>query len=156
MFCEKIFLYKIWFEKLSYFWQFHFWYLWPCSQLILLVFRRKDLCEARPKPKVNSKKADEYPHSWNLDLQSLTTLNTHTPRADVPPLIEPKCKEPYYTRAVLPIEECRHPDIPRENGTPAPANWVQVYRSLLHQDSITYRRMQTCWYTQGRWTPHPF
>ena len=33
------------------------------------------------------------------------------------------------------------------------AIWAQVYRALLHQDSFTYRRMQTCWYTQGRWTP---
>ena len=33
-----------------------------------------------------------------------------------PLLIEPKCTEPYYTRIVLPIEECRHADIPRADG----------------------------------------
>ena len=32
------------------------------------------------------------------------------------PLIEPKCTEPYYTRPVLPIEECRHADILRADG----------------------------------------
>ena len=26
-----------------------------------------------------------------------------------------------------------------------PANEAKVYRALLHQDSITYRRMQTYW-----------
>ena len=30
------------------------------------------------------------------------------------PLIKPKCTQPYYTRTVLPIEECRHADIPRQ------------------------------------------
>ena len=68
-----------------------------------------------------------------------------------PKLIEPKCTDPYDTRTLLPIEECRHADIPR--GDAPPANWAQVYRSLWHQDIITYRRMQTCWSTQGRWTP---
>ena len=72
-----------------------------------------------------------------------------------PSLIKPKCTEPYYTRTLLPIEECRHADIPRAHGPPCPlTNWAQVYRALLHQDSITYRRMQTCWYTQGWWPPY--
>ena len=35
-----------------------------------------------------------------------------------PLLIEPKCTEPYYTRPVLPIEECRHADIQRADGPP--------------------------------------
>ena len=37
---------------------------------------------------------------------------------DPPPLllIEPKCTEPYYMKTVLPIEECRHADIPRADG----------------------------------------
>ena len=33
-----------------------------------------------------------------------------------PLLIKPKCTEPYYTRTVLPIEECRHADIHRADG----------------------------------------
>ena len=37
-----------------------------------------------------------------------------------PPLIKAKCTEPYYTRTVLPIEECRHADIPRADGPPGP------------------------------------
>ena len=65
-----------------------------------------------------------------------------------------QCTEPYYTRTLLPIEECRHADIPRAHGPPCPlTNWAQVYRALLHQDIITYRRIQTCSYTQGKWTP---
>ena len=32
------------------------------------------------------------------------------------PQIKPKCTEPYYTRTVLPIEECRHADIHRADG----------------------------------------
>ena len=64
--------------------------------------------------------------------------------ADGPPQIKPKCIEPYYTRTVLPIEKCRHADIPMADWTPPPTNQAQVYRALLHQDSITYRRMQTC------------
>ena len=35
-----------------------------------------------------------------------------------PPLIKLKCTEPYYTRTVLPIEECRHADIHRADGPP--------------------------------------
>ena len=34
-----------------------------------------------------------------------------------------------------------------------PANQAKVYRALLHQDRITYRRMQTYWDTQSRWIP---
>ena len=34
-----------------------------------------------------------------------------------------------------------------------PANQAKVYRALLHQYSITYRRMQTGWDTQSRWIP---
>ena len=45
-----------------------FWYV------TLLVFRRKDLCDARPKPEVSSKNADEPT-----------------------PLIEPRTTEPDYT-----------------------------------------------------------
>ena len=30
--------------------------------------------------------------------------------------IDPKCTEPYYTRMVLPIAECRCTDIPRADG----------------------------------------
>ena len=37
-----------------------------------------------------------------------------------PLLIEPKCTQPYYTRTVLPIEECRHADILRADGPPTP------------------------------------
>ena len=33
-----------------------------------------------------------------------------------------------------------------------PANQAKVYRALLHQYSITYRRMQTGWDTQSRQT----
>ena len=58
--------------------------------------------------------------------------------------MKPKCTEPYYTRTVLPIEECRHADIQRADGPPTHTNQAQVYRALLHQASITYRRMQTC------------
>ena len=68
-----------------------------------------------------------------------------------PPLFKPKCTEPYYTRTVLPIEECRCTEIPRADGPP-PKIQAKVYRALLHQDSITYRRMQTYWDTQSRWT----
>ena len=35
----------------------------------------------------------------------------YTGQMELPPLIKPKCTEPYYTRTVLPIEECRHADI---------------------------------------------
>ena len=35
-------------------------------------------------------------------------------------LIKPKCTAPYYTRTVLPIEECRHADIQRADGPLAP------------------------------------
>ena len=35
-----------------------------------------------------------------------------------------------------------------------PANEAKVYRALLHQDSITYRRMQMYWDTQSRQIPH--
>ena len=69
----------------------------------------------------------------------------------IPLLIEPKCTEPYYTRTVLPIEECRFTEIPREDGPPA--NEVKVYRTLLDQDSITYGKMQTYWDTQSRQSP---
>ena len=37
-----------------------------------------------------------------------------------PLLIQPKCTQPYYTRTVLLIEECRHADIPRADGPPTP------------------------------------
>ena len=36
----------------------------------------------------------------------------------------------------------RHPDIPRAD-IPPPPKQPQVYTALLHQYSITYRRMQT-------------
>ena len=57
-----------------------------------------------------------------------------------PPLFEPKCTEPYYTRIVLPIEEWRHTEIPTADRPPA--NQAKVLRTLLHQHSITYRIMQ--------------
>ena len=34
-----------------------------------------------------------------------------------------------------------------------PSNLAKVYRALLHQDSITYERMQMYWDTQGRQSP---
>ena len=66
------------------------------------------------------------------------------------PLSETKCTEPYYTRIVLPIEECRD-TLSRQ--TPSPANQAKVYRALLHEDSITNRWMQMYWDTQNRQTP---
>ena len=65
---------------------------------------------------------------------------TEIPRADGPPPIDPKCTEPYYTRTVLPIAEYRHTEIPRADATSP--NRPSVYRTLLHQGSITYSRMQ--------------
>ena len=55
-----------------------------------------------------------------------------------PLLIEPECTEPYYTRTVWPIAECRGTQC---HLTPR-ANWAHLYRALLHQDSVTYCRMQ--------------
>ena len=34
-----------------------------------------------------------------------------------------------------------------------PTNQAYMYRALLHQDSITYSRMQMYWDTQNRQTP---
>ena len=48
--------------------------------------------------------------------------------------------EPYYTRTVLPIAEWRHTEIPTADRPPA--NQAKVLRTLLHQYSITYRRIQ--------------
>ena len=72
------------------------------------------------------------------------------PRANIPlPPSNLKSTHPYYTNTVLPIEECRHPDIPRAD-IPPPPKQPQVYTAILHQYSITYRRMQTSWHTKGR------
>ena len=71
-----------------------------------------------------------------------------------PPLIKLKFTEPYYTRTVLPIEECRHTEIPKADGPPS-TNQAYMYRALLHQDSITNSRMQAYWDTQSRQTPSP-
>ena len=57
------------------------------------------------------------------------------------PPFEPKFTEPYYTRIVLPIEECRHTEIPRADRPPL-TNEATVFRVLLHQDSINDSRMQ--------------
>ena len=81
-----------------------------------------------------------------------------------PPLLQPKSTEAYYTSTVLHREGCRHTEIPRADGpslllslhvqsptTPQQYDigecrctkyqWKptppQVYRALLHQDSIT-------------------
>ena len=125
-----------------------------------------------------------------------------------PPLIEPKCTEPYYTRTVLAIEKswhtqgrwnpmlnehkftepyCTNTVLAMEKsrhtrGRWTPTNQLQVYRALLHQNSITYGEIEThsgqmnppllikpkctepyytrtvlaiekSWHTQGRWTP---
>ena len=48
--------------------------------------------------------------------------------------------EPYYTRTVLPIAEWKHTEIPMADRPPA--NQAKVLRTLLHQYSITYRRIQ--------------
>ena len=89
-------------------------------------------------------------HQDSITYRSMQTY-WDTQSRQTPLLMKPKSTEPYYTRTVLPIEECRYTEIPRAHGPPA--TWAPVYRALLHQDSIMYRRMQTYWDTQSRWTP---
>ena len=60
-------------------------------------------------------------------LQNALLCSTHW----YPPLIEPTCTEPYYTRTVL---YCR-------NAYITPTNWAHLYRALLHLDSMTYYRI---------------
>ena len=38
-------------------------------------------------------------------------------------LIEPTCTEPYYTRTVLTVAECRHTELPRADRPP---KWTEV------------------------------
>ena len=80
------------------------------------------------------------------------------------PLIEAKCTELYYTKTVLPMEKWRHiqgrwthliehkPTTPKQyylwrnwdiSMADRPPNWAQVYRALLHQDSISYWEIVT-------------
>ena len=42
----------------------------------------------------------------------------YTGQMDPHPTNQAKCTEPYYTRTVLPIEECRHADIHKADGPP--------------------------------------
>ena len=62
-----------------------------------------------------------------------------------PPLIKPKCTDPYYTRTVLPIEECRHADIHRADGPP-PLLLIEpkCTEPYYTRTVLPYRRMQTC------------
>ena len=48
-------------------------------------------------------------HNW----QCITQASWHTQGRHTPTPSNPKSTQPYYTNTVLPIEECRHPDIPR-------------------------------------------
>ena len=53
---------------------------------------------------------------WNTTIpnQFHISKNAHIPMPDV----LPKSTQPYYTNIVLPIEECRHPDIPSADIPP--------------------------------------
>ena len=53
-----------------------------------------------------------------------------------PPQIEPKCTVPYYTKIVWNCTLQMYP-VPMY-----PPNWAHLYRALLHQDNMTYCRMQ--------------
>ena len=61
-------------------------------------------------------------------------------------LIEPTCTEPYYTRTVLPIAECRHAEIPRADGPPLfePRCTEPYYtRTVLHIEECRCTEIHT-------------
>ena len=123
------------------------------SPMSLLVFRRKDLCEARLKSEVSSKRQMDPPTNQAQVYRALPHLDCMI----------------YWEIDTYPGQ------------TDTPTNWAQVYRALLHLDSMIYweintypRQMDpplikhrsielyytwTVWsiekltHTQGRWTP---
>ena len=78
--------------------------------------------------------------------------NADVNRSDItpqPPLIKPHATEPYYTRSVSHVEECRCTQV----RCTAPANQIQCYyRALLHHVSLTCGRMET--YPDQTYIPH--
>ena len=64
--------------------------------------------------------------------------NQHIPRADRPLLIKHKSTEPYYNRTVWAIEKLTH-----THGRQTPHKLSTGLQSLLHQDNMTYWKIET-------------
>ena len=61
-----------------------------------------------------------------------------------PPLIDPQCTEPYYTRTVLPIAECRCTKIPEQMVPPIESN----VQSPTTPGQMPIEACTACWDTQ--------
>ena len=98
-------------------------------------------------------------HSSTTPKQYYLYTHADIPSADRTPLIDAKCTYPYYTKREIPIDqgtqssplidpmctESYHTTtvLPIDQGSGCHLNQPQVYKALLHQNSIIYGHMQT-------------
>ena len=140
--------------------------MYPIPQLNLVVLSPTTPGHVDPHPSIEPSDTEPYytrsvwhveecrctqvrcsPLQSNLVVQSPTTPGQFDPPS--PPSIEPNGTEPYYTRSVWHVEECRHTHV---RCTPNPSvkpSGIELYytRSVWH--------VEECRCTQVRCTPHP-
>ena len=100
------------------------------------------------------KNTDIPPQSDPICTESYYTSDSMTydiVQYQMDPHINPTCRESYYTRSVCTYWTMQRYIVPVDLPTPSPLNRAQVYRVLLHQDSMT---LQNADVPSANWPSH--